>query len=87
MNPEFGTVIWNLLFEPLTGELQELIIEDISKVVKYDPRLAVGNVVLSEYEHGLAVNIELTYIPEDLTDVLYLQFNKNSGTIATGKIA
>jgi phage baseplate assembly protein W len=86
MNPEFGTVIWNLLFEPLTGELQELIIEDISKVVKYDPRLAVGNVVLNEYEHGLAVNIELTYLPDDLTDTLYLQFNKNSQSIALGKI-
>lgn len=86
MNPEFGTVIWNLLFEPLTSEIQELIIEDISKVIKYDPRLAVGNVVLNAYEHGLAVNIELTYLPDNLTDRIYLQFNKNSQTVALGKI-
>jgi phage baseplate assembly protein W len=86
MNPEFGTIIWSAIFDPLTAEIQELIVEDITKIVKYDPRLSVGKVVLNEFALGLEVEIELTYIPEDQTDVLKLKFDKNSGTLATGKI-
>lgn len=86
MNPEFGTIIWGALFDPLTSELQEIIIEDVTKIVKYDPRLSVGKVILNEYEYGLEIEVELTYLPEDQTEVLSMKFDKNSGTIANGKI-
>ena len=86
MNPEFGTLIWGTLFDPLTAELQELIVEDVTKIVKYDPRLSAGKVVLNEYEHGLELEVELTYLPEDRTEILSLTFDKNSGTISQGKI-
>ena len=85
-NPEFGTVIWSTIFDPLTQELKELIISDVTQIVKYDPRLAVNRVVLNEYAQGLEVEMELTYIPENKTEILKMQFDKNLGTVSTGKV-
>ncbi len=87
MNPEFGTIIWGLLFEPMTSEIQELIVDDVKKIVKYDPRIVVDNVILSEQSYGIDVEVELTYLPENLTEVLSLSFDKNSATVSQGKIA
>ena len=86
-NPEFGTIVWSTIFDPLTQELKELIISDVTAIVKYDPRLAVNRVVLNEYEYGLEIEMELTYIPENQTDILKMKFDKNLGTVSTGKIA
>ena len=33
MNPEFGTIIWDMLFEPLSDETKSLIIQDVKKIV------------------------------------------------------
>lgn len=76
MNPEFGTIIWNVLFEPLTQEVRQVIIEDVRQIVSYDPRLAVDQVTLDEYEHGLQIEIDLRYVTTDQRNVLKLQFDR-----------
>ena len=78
MNPNFGTIIWGLLFEPLTPEVKNAIMEDITSIVAYDPRISVNQITLSEYEHGIQIMVELTYIPTNQTDTLQLKFDKNS---------
>lgn len=32
-NPEFGTIIWDLLFEPLTEDLKALITKNVADVI------------------------------------------------------
>ena len=32
-NPEFGTIIWDALFEPLTETLKDAIIQNVTKIV------------------------------------------------------
>lgn len=82
MNPEFGTIIWNVLFEPLTQEVRQVIIEDVRQIVGYDPRLAVDQVTLDEYEHGLQIEIDLRYVTTDQRNVLKLQFDRERQTMA-----
>ena len=84
-NPEFGTVIWNLLFEPFTNELNELIIEDVKRIVKYDPRVAVDNVIITEQSYGLSIEMELTYLPENQSESIAMAFDKTNLTVAQGK--
>jgi phage baseplate assembly protein W len=84
-NPEFGTIIWNVLFEPLTSELHELIIEDVKRIVKYDPRVAVENVIITEQSYGLSIEMELTYLPENQTESIAMAFDKTNLTVAQGK--
>lgn len=83
MNPGFGTVIWDMLFEPLTDAAKSIIIDDIKKVVSYDPRIAVSNVIITEYEHGLQIQIDLTYVQLNNTQVLYLQFARDAKQVNT----
>jgi phage baseplate assembly protein W len=35
MQPSFGTVIWDLLFEPLTEQVKELILQDVNQIINY----------------------------------------------------
>lgn len=78
MNPDFGTIIWGLLFEPLSSEVKTAIINDITTIISYDPRIAANKIVISEFDHGIQVLLELTYIPTDQTETLKLTFDKNS---------
>ena len=48
MNPNFGTIIWNVLHEPFTDDLKSVIQEDIKSIASYDPRESFDNIVVTE---------------------------------------
>ena len=78
MNPEYGTMIWSAIFEPMTEAIKSEIVSDIKRIVSSDPRIAVNNVIITEYEHGLQIEIALTYIAQNNTQVLYAQFDRDA---------
>jgi phage baseplate assembly protein W len=78
MNPAFGTIIWSMLFEPLTNDTKEAIVTDITQIINYDPRVNVNNVTVNELDHGLQVIIDLTYINNNQSDMLLMNFNSQS---------
>ena len=84
MNPTFGTVIWDQLFEPLNETTQQIITADINRIVGYDPRLQVNNVTVDQQSNGLQIQIGLTYIPTNQTNTIKLNFNRSSQTLTTG---
>jgi phage baseplate assembly protein W len=81
MQPNFGTIIWNQLFEPLNETTQEIITSDINRIVGYDPRLAVNRVDVTQVTSGLQIQISLTYIPTNQTDTIMLNFNNSSSKL------
>lgn len=83
MQPSFGSIIWNQLFEPLNETTQSLITADITRIVGYDPRLRINQINVIQQDYGIMIDISLTYIPADQTDTLSLTFNKNSLTLTT----
>ena len=80
-NPMFGTVIWDVLFEPFTEDLKELIIQDITEVINYDPRISVETVTVDAYESGLQVDCTLTYIPYSIIETMRIKFDQNNGLL------
>jgi phage baseplate assembly protein W len=78
MNPDFGTVIWGLMFEPLTNDVKQALVADVNTILSYDPRVAVSNVTVNEQEHGLQIIVDLTYINNNQSDFLLMNFNKES---------
>ena len=78
-DPEFGTIIWDVLFDPLTEQLKESIVENVTKIVNYDPRVQVTNVAIDQYESGLQIEIDLSYLPYNISENLKLQFDQNAG--------
>jgi phage baseplate assembly protein W len=78
MNPDFGTIIWGMMFEPLNNENRQLMVNDIQRIVAYDPRLRVDNVQVNEVDNGLQIQVHLTYIPTNQVDLLNLNFSQNT---------
>jgi phage baseplate assembly protein W len=79
MNPTFGTIIWDLLFEPLTEELKELILQNVNQIINFDPRVQASNVLVTSYETGIQIEVTLTYLPYNLSERLTLQFDQQNG--------
>ena len=82
MNPEFGSIIWNMLYEPMTADVESTIVEDVKRIVNYDPRLRVDGVLINEFEHGLQIQIDLTFLPGNYSEQLLLDFNSTSNALA-----
>ncbi len=79
MNPRFGTVIWDLLFEPLTEELKEIILQNVNQIVNFDPRVQASNVLVTGYDTGIQIEVTLTYLPYNLSENLKIQFDQQNG--------
>lgn len=80
-NPQFGTIIWDILFEPFTDEVREAIIDNVTEIVNYDPRVRVDNAVVDTYESGIQIDITFTYIPYSITETMRLKFDQAAGLI------
>jgi phage baseplate assembly protein W len=83
MNPSFGTIIWDMLFEPLNEDTQQVITKDVTKIVSYDPRLTVGQVAVTQKDNGFMIELTLAYIPSDQSETLRLNFDRNTNTLTT----
>ena len=81
MDPGFGTMIWDMIYEPFTNDVKQRISDDITNILNYDPRVAPTRVNISEAEYGLLLEATLYYKQLDLTQDMKLGFNKDSGTV------
>jgi phage baseplate assembly protein W len=77
-NPEFGTIIYDVLFEPLTEAVKQAVADDITANLNADPRLQTEDIVVSEFEHGIAVQATMRYVPYNVVEKLTFSFDENS---------
>ena len=80
-NPEFGTVIWDMLFEPFTPDVKEIIAKDVEAIINYDPRFAVTEINIDSTDQGMRIQADLVYIPFNITERMTLNFDKNNSVI------
>ena len=76
-NPEFGTMIYDAIFEPLTEQLKDAIVEDITANLNADPRIAAQEIILTQEQHGIAIQATITYVPLNITEKLRFGFDEN----------
>lgn len=81
MNPNFGTIIWDLLFEPMTEDTRKKLADDVKKIVNSDPRVSVEAIHINQYDYGLSVGLELKALQTNELDAMILLFDKNSQTL------
>ena len=81
MNPKFGTIIWNVLHEPFTEDLKAVISADIKSIAGYDPRVSFDNIVITEFDQGIQILLELRYLQTNQTSLMNLQFDNNTKTL------
>ena len=77
-NPEFGTIIYDCLFEPFTEALKDTIVEDITANLNADPRISTEEINVLEEDHGIAIQATIRYVPLDISEKLQFKFDENS---------
>ncbi len=80
-NPNFGTIIWDVLFENFTPEIKEAIAKNVEEIINFDRRVKVNTVSVDTTEQGMRIEAELIYLPLNLVDVLRLEFDRANNII------
>jgi phage baseplate assembly protein W len=83
MNPEFGTIIWDAIFEPLTQSIKDEIAEDIRTILGNEPRIVTEDVKIDEFQTGILLEITVRYRTNDLSSVIRLTFDREIGLISS----
>lgn len=81
MNPEFGCVIWELLFEPLTEDLKLAIQKNVEDIMNADPRIQSSEIIITTYDSGIQLACTVTYLPYNISERIQLQFDQNNGLL------
>jgi len=82
MRPNFGTIIWNVLHEPFTEDLKSVITQDIRAIAGYDPRVSFDNIIITEYDQGIQIELQLRYVLTNQTKVMLMNFNGTTNTLS-----
>ena len=77
-NPEFGTIIYDAIFEPFTEALKDAIVEDVTANLNADPRISTEEILVTEADKGIAIQATITYVPLNITEKLRFNFDENS---------
>jgi len=80
-NPEFGTIIWDMLFENFTDEVKRLISEDVETIINYDPRIAINSIIVDSTDQGIRIEADIVYIPFNINERMTFEFDKNNSII------
>jgi phage baseplate assembly protein W len=80
-NPEFGTVIWDMIFEQFTEDVKNIIAKDVEDIINYDPRIIVNEVQIDSTEQGIRIQADITYVPFNINERMTFDFDKNNSVI------
>lgn len=80
-DPGFGTIIWDMIYEPLTNENRDFISENVTDLINYDPRVQVEAVTVSQYESGIQIECQLRYLTYNVSENMRLRFDEDAGLL------
>ena len=76
--PEYGTALWDNLFENQTNETTRSIEQEIQRVAGYDPRLQIVSIDIFPQENGMLIQLELAIVPSTDAQRLSIFFDQQS---------
>ena len=75
MLPNFGTDIYNYLFDPFDEPTKNAIIEDAISVIQGEPRVKLVSIDVYQQDQALNIIMILLFLPESITDNLFVSFS------------
>lgn len=76
--PQYGTALWDNLFENQTTETERAIINEIQRVAGGDPRIQITDVQLFNQQNGILIQIELAIVPSTTAEQLSIFFDQQT---------
>jgi len=86
MNPTFGCLIWDRLFDPLTPALKNAIVNDITEIINSDPRISVlKQVSITQDTSGTALLLDAQIVIKTSNELvnLNLAFDGTTGVVSS----
>lgn len=80
--PQYGTLIWNYLFENQTLQTEEAIVNEIRRVASGDPRVNIQSIDLFPQENGILVQLNILVVPSTNAEMLNIFFNQYNNTVS-----
>jgi phage baseplate assembly protein W len=78
--PQYGTALWDNLFENQTTQTDNSILAEIQRVAGGDPRLQIGQVQLFNQENGILIQLEIIILPSTTAEQLSIFFDQQTRT-------
>lgn len=75
MLPNYGTRIYDYLFDPFDEYTKQAIIADAVNVIQSDPRVDLVSIDVYQEDQALNVIMVLLFKPESVTDNLFVTFS------------
>jgi phage baseplate assembly protein W len=75
MLPNFGTLIYDYLFDPFDEYTKNAIIEDAIRVIQSEPRVELVSIDTFQQDQALNVVMVLLFKPESITDNMFVSFS------------
>jgi hypothetical protein len=60
-----------------------VITQDIRAIAGYDPRVSFDNIIITEFDQGLQIELQLRYVLTNQTNVMLLNFNGTNNQLTT----
>jgi len=73
--PQYGTSLWEFIFEPNTPDVQGKLEVELRRVATLDPRLQVNTVKASPVQNGILIELQVAVAPFNNPQVLSVFFN------------
>ena len=80
-DPTFGTIVWDVLFEPMTENLRDAIANNVTEIINYDPRVQVDQVTVDTYESGIIIECTLTYLTYNISESMRMKFDEDNSIL------
>lgn len=78
--PQYGTTIWDFVFEPNTQDVQFALENEIRRVAAQDPRLLINYVKCFPQENGILLEVQLAIVPFNQASILSVFFDSSTNT-------
>ena len=80
--PDYGTNVWNIIFEPMTDDVMRDIEREIKRTVGQDPRIKIERLSVFPKETGVLIEIDVTVLSTTEVQRLTLFFDQNLNTVS-----
>lgn len=78
MRPNYGCIIWDLLFEPLNDSIKAQVIDDATRIVQSDSRVKLDSINVTQFDYGLQVQMNLFFTPYQVFSTFDIEFDQRS---------
>ena len=78
--PDYGTILWDYLFENQVEEVQTQITNEIQRVAGGDPRIFISDIQVYPQANGMLIELHLAITPSTTAERLAIFFNQQTRT-------